>query len=261
MRLVRFRQHERVAAGRLEGDEIIVLEHDIFHPDEETGERVALRSVQLLSPVEPSKVIGVGWNYVGHANELGQLQPTDPLIFLKAPSAIVGPDQPVMRPAFSQRLSYEGELVAVIGRDCRDLTPENALDAVFGWTCGNDITDRDIQKAEVQYARSKSFDTFCPLGPWVETDFDYTTALIETSVNGQVVQSGSTDLMIHKVPDILAWCSRSLTLRAGDVIMTGTPKGVGLLEPGDDVEVHIPGIGRLSNAIVAEPSRAQATAV
>jgi 2-keto-4-pentenoate hydratase/2-oxohepta-3-ene-1,7-dioic acid hydratase in catechol pathway len=255
MRLLRVRHEGRDLAARLEGDEVVILADDIFHPDDVTTERVPLSAVQLLPPVTPSKVVAVGWNYVGHAGELGELQPSDPLIFLKAPSSVVGPDTPVVCPSFSNKVSYEGELVAVIGRDCRDLQPEDALDAVFGWTCGNDVTDREIQKNEVQYARSKSFDTFCPIGPWIETEFDHGTARIETSVNGRVVQSGSADLMIHKVPEILVWCSRAITLRQGDVIMTGTPQGVGLLQPGDEVEVHIPGIGRLRNTVVAEAAR------
>lgn len=234
------------------GDQLAVLGGDIFNPEGPTGEVIDLAAVRLLVPVTPSKVFGVGWNYVGHADELGQLQPSDPLVFLKAPSAIVGPDECIVRPAFSMRTSYEGELVAVIGRECRNLQEDEALAAVLGWTCGNDVTDRDIQKSEVQFARSKSFDTFCPLGPWIETDFDFTSARIETRVNGELVQSGTTDLMIHTVPKLLAWISRAITLLPGDVIMTGTPKGVGLLEPGDVVEVTIPGIGTLRNSVASE---------
>ena len=253
MKLARFMASGRVGIGRVEDDTLLELEgDDILRAGPATGRRLALDSVRLLAPVQPSKVLAVGWNYVGHAAELEELQPADPLVFLKAPSAVIGPGEPIVRPGFSSKLSYEGELAAVIGRRCTNLAEDEALGAIFGWTCGNDVTDRDIQKAEVQYARSKSFDTFCPLGPWVETDFDFRMAIIETRVNGALVQAGTTELMIHKIPKLLAWASRAITFEPGDVILTGTPKGVGLIEPGDLVEVTIPGIGTLTNSVVTE---------
>ena len=253
MKLARFLTADRVGIGRIEDDTIVELAgDDILGAGPPTGRRHAVDAVRLLAPVQPSKVVAVGWNYVGHAAELEEIQPADPLVFLKAPSAVIGPGEPIVRPSFSSKLSYEGELVAVIGRRCTNLDEADALSAVFGWTCGNDVTDRDIQKAEVQYARSKSFDTFCPLGPWVDTDFDYRSAAIETRVNGTLVQSGTTALMIHKIPKLLAWASRAITFEPGDVIFTGTPKGVGLIEPGDLVEVTIPGIGTLRNSVVTE---------
>jgi 2-keto-4-pentenoate hydratase/2-oxohepta-3-ene-1,7-dioic acid hydratase in catechol pathway len=252
MRLARFTHDGREGVAEVAADRLTVLSGGLIDPGPATGETFDLSEVRLLPPVVPSKVFGVGWNYVGHADELGHLQPSDPLVFLKAPSAIVGPDQPIVRPEFSTRMSYEGELVAVIGKECTNLREEEALDVVLGWTCGNDVTDRDIQEREVQFARSKSFNTFCPLGPWVETNLDLATARIETRINGELVQSGSTDLMIHTVPKLLVWVSRAITLLPGDVIMTGTPKGVGLLEPGDVVEVTIPGIGTLRNPVIAE---------
>lgn len=258
MRLVRFRRTGEAdeLSGRLVDDKIHVLRGDIFDPDDLTGETVGLSGAELRAPVVPSKVVGIGWNYVGHADELGYLQPSDPLMFLKAPSAIIGPTDQIVRPAFANALSYEGELVVVIGDDCVDVAADDAFAHIYGWTCGNDVTDREIQKGDVQYARSKSFDTFCPLGPWVETEFDHTTAHIETRVNGELRQSGGAGLMIHKIPEIIAWVSRAITLRRGDIIMTGTPQGVGLIEPGDLVEVSIAGIGSLSNAVV---SNAQST--
>lgn len=252
MRLARFRQEEREGIAEVVDDDLVLLDGDIVHPGAPTGETIRLSDVQLLAPVVPSKVLGVGWNYVGHADELGHLQPSDPLVFLKAPSAVVGPDEPIVRPAFSKRMGYEGELVAVIGKRSRNLREEDALNAVLGWTCGNDVTDRDIQQSDVQFARSKSFDSFCPIGPWIETDFDLASVRIETRVNGKLVQAGSIQLMIHPVPKLLAWISRAITLLPGDVVMTGTPKGVGLLEPGDVAEVTIPGIGTLRNSVVAE---------
>jgi 2-keto-4-pentenoate hydratase/2-oxohepta-3-ene-1,7-dioic acid hydratase in catechol pathway len=245
-----------VHSGELVDNQIHVLAGDIFGASERTGETVALGEVELRAPVVPSKVVAIGWNYVGHADELGVLQPTDPLMFLKAPSAVIGPNDDIVRPKFSSQLSYEGELVAVIGDECVDVPAEEALDHIFGWTVGNDVTDREIQKGEVQYARSKSFNTFCPLGPWVDTDFDSTSFHIETRVNGDLTQSGGIELMIHKVPEIIAWVSRAITLQRGDVIMTGTPKGVGILQPGDHVCVSIEGLGSLCNAVVEEDESA-----
>lgn len=255
MRLLRFRRRGDTAehAGRLVDNEIQVLAGDIFDPDRLTGDTVSLDDVELRAPVVPSKVVAIGWNYVGHADELGYLQPSDPLMFLKATSAIIGPNDDIVRPEFVNTLSYEGELVLVIGDDCVDVPADEALDHVYGWTVGNDVTDREIQKREVQYARSKSFNTFCPLGPWVDTDFDHSAFKIETRVNGELTQSGGIDLMIHRVPELVAWVSQAITLHRGDVIMTGTPEGVGLIEPGDEVEVLIPGLGSLCNAVIEQP--------
>jgi len=254
MRLLRFRKpgESTDRAGRLESDQIHVLAGDIFDSAAETGEVVPLAAVDLCPPVAPSKIVAIGWNYVGHADELGYLQPGDPLMFLKAPSALIGPNDDIVRPGFSKQLSYEGELVAVIGDDCVNVPPDEAFNHIYGWTVGNDVTDREIQKGEVQYARSKSFDTFCPIGPWVDTKFDHTSFNIETRVNDELTQSGGADLMIHKIPEIVAWVSRAITLRRGDIIMTGTPRGVGIIEPGDQVEVTIGSLGSLCNAVVEE---------
>jgi 2-keto-4-pentenoate hydratase/2-oxohepta-3-ene-1,7-dioic acid hydratase in catechol pathway len=213
---------------------------------------VPLAAAHLVAPVEPSKIVCIGRNYAAHAAELGNEVPKEPLMFLKPPSSIVGSEEPIVLTAYSQRVEHEGELAIVIGRRCSQLRDsDDALSCVLGYTCLNDVTARDIQKSDVQFTRGKGFDTFCPVGPHIETELDATNVLVETRVNGAVRQSGNTSLMIYPCAFLVRWISRMMTLYPGDVIATGTPAGVGPLVAGDAVEVSVTGIGVLRNPVHA----------
>jgi 2-keto-4-pentenoate hydratase/2-oxohepta-3-ene-1,7-dioic acid hydratase in catechol pathway len=213
-----------------------------------------LEDVRLLAPVLPrSKVIGIGRNYAKHAAELGNDVPAEPLFFLKPNTSVVGPGDPVFYPPQTSDLHYEGELAVVIGRICRDVPAERATDVIHGYTIANDVTARDLQRSDDQWTRAKGFDSFCPLGPWVETDLDPQTFVdgvrVRTYLNGDVVQDGSTADMVFDIPTLVAHVSSVMTLLPGDVILTGTPEGVGPMQVGDEVEVAIDGLGALTNPI------------
>jgi len=206
-------------------------------------------SVSLLAPVQPSKIICIGRNYVAHAREHDSEVPEVPLLFLKPPSSVIGPDDSIILPPQSQQVEHEAELVAVIAKRGRWISPEEALDHLLGYTVGNDITARDLQRRDGQWTRAKGFDTFCPIGPWIETDFDPSDALITCYVNGEMRQMASTRDMVFSVRQLIAYASSVMTLNSGDILFTGTPAGIGPLEPGDIVEVTIEGIGTLRNAV------------
>jgi 2-keto-4-pentenoate hydratase/2-oxohepta-3-ene-1,7-dioic acid hydratase in catechol pathway len=217
-----------------------------------TDEEHRLSDVRLLAPVLPrSKVVGIGRNYAAHAAEMGSEVPSEPLMFLKPNTSVVGPNDPVFYPRQSQEVHYEGELAVVIGRICRDVPLESVADVIFGYTIGNDVTARDLQRGDVQFTRAKGFDSFCPLGPWVETELDVTDLRVRTFLNGDVVQDGSTKDMIFDVPALVAHVSSVMTLLPGDVILTGTPEGVGPMQVGDEVDVVIERLGTLTNKVVA----------
>ena len=202
-------------------------------------------------PASPSKIICVGRNYADHAKELGNEVPTAPLLFLKAPSAIISSGDAIIIPPQSDQVEHEGELAVVIGRDCKNIRDdEDPFKYVLGYACLNDVTARDIQRTDVQFTRGKSFDTFCPIGPHVETDLDVSDIRVTTSVNGEIKQDGRTSQMVFPVDFLLRYISRHMTLLAGDVIATGTPSGVSKLNPGDVCEVTIEGIGTLTNGVV-----------
>lgn len=211
-----------------------------------------LESIRLLPPVQPSKIICVGRNYLAHAKEHGAEVPEVPLIFLKPPSSIIGPDDPIILPPQSEQVEHEAELVVVLSKSGRWIPAEEALDYVFGYTIGNDVTARDLQFRDDQWTRAKGFDTFCPLGPWVETEFDPADSVITCHVNGEMRQMASTRDMVFNVRQLIAFASSVMTLNQGDILMTGTPAGVGPLSPGDTVEVTIEGIGTLSNPVAEE---------
>lgn len=213
-----------------------------------------LESIRLLSPTLPGKIIGVGMNYAAHAREHGTEVPEIPLIFLKPPSAVIGPDEPIVLPPQSQQVEHEAELVAVIGKRGRWLSPDESLDYILGYTVGNDVTARDLQRKDGQWTRSKGFDTFCPIGPWIETDFDPADSLITCHVNGVMRQMSSTRDMIFNVRQLIAYISSVMTLEPGDLVMTGTPAGVGPLQDGDLVEVTIEGLGTLHNPVINRDS-------
>jgi 2-keto-4-pentenoate hydratase/2-oxohepta-3-ene-1,7-dioic acid hydratase in catechol pathway len=249
MRLVRFRFADRIATGVVEGDLVRVLRGTFFEDPLPTGEEIPLDDVRLLAPVLPSKVLAVGKNYAAHAAEFGGEVPEEPLIFMKPSTAVSGPGDLIPLPAISRRVDYEGELAVVMGRLARNVPTEEAGKYVLGYTCGNDVTLRDLQKKDGQWTRAKGFDGSCPLGPWIETELDPMDVRIETRVNGETRQFASTADMVFGVATLIAFVTASMTLLPGDVILTGTPEGVGPLGPGDRVEVEIEGIGVLSNTV------------
>jgi 2-keto-4-pentenoate hydratase/2-oxohepta-3-ene-1,7-dioic acid hydratase in catechol pathway len=223
----------------------------LYQPVAPTGVRVPLEDARLLAPVIPrSKVVGIGRNYAEHAAELGNEVPAEPLLFLKPNTSVIGPGDPVVMPRQSQNVHYEGELAVVIGRICKDVPVARVPDVVYGYTCGNDVTARDLQRSDGQWARAKGFDTFCPLGPWIETELDPSDLRVTTRRDGELVQDGRTSQMIHDVARLVAHVSAAFTLLPGDVLLTGTPAGVGPVEAGQRVEVEIEGIGSLSNPFV-----------
>jgi 2-keto-4-pentenoate hydratase/2-oxohepta-3-ene-1,7-dioic acid hydratase in catechol pathway len=214
-----------------------------------------LADVRLLAPVIPrSKVVAVGKNYAAHAAEMGGEPPAEPLLFLKPNTAVIGPGDQIFYPPQSERVDHEGELAVVIGRICRDVPPEQATDVILGYTIANDVTARDLQKRDVQFTRAKGFDSFCPLGPWIETDLDphdfAEGRRVQTHLNGDLKQDGTTQDLIFDIPTLVAYITSVMTLLPGDVILTGTPEGVGPMQPGDEVEVSIEGLGALTNTVV-----------
>ncbi len=262
MRIARFAVDGQVSFGVVEGppssagpdpSELVVatIEGHPFGPFAFTGERHALPSVRLLAPVLPSKVVCIGKNYADHAAEMGAEAPASPVVFLKPSTSVVGPGEAVRLPRDSERVDHEAELAIVVGRLCRDVPRERALDVVLGYTCGNDVTARDHQRADGQWARGKSHDTFCPLGPWVETELDVRDVGVQCRVDGELRQDGRTAQLLHDVPSVIAWITAFMTLLPGDVVLTGTPAGVGPLTPGSSVDVSVEGIGTLTNPVVA----------
>jgi 2-keto-4-pentenoate hydratase/2-oxohepta-3-ene-1,7-dioic acid hydratase in catechol pathway len=255
MRIVRYSRQGDVGFGILEGDTVAPISPHPFGAFEYTGERLDAGEVRLLAPVLPSKVVAVGRNYAEHARELGNEVPPEPVIFLKPSTSVIGPGDPIVRPEGVGRVDYEGELAVIVGKLIRRLEPADAIQAVLGFTCANDVTARDLQRADGQWTRAKGFDTFCPLGPWIETDLDSSDLAISTLVNGETRQQARTSQLEHGVADLLAFVSRVMTLLPGDVLLTGTPAGVGPLQAGDRVEVEVEGVGVLANEVVAEPAR------
>lgn len=222
----------------------------MFSGFDTTDERIPLADVKLLAPVIPrSKVVAVGRNYREHAAELGNEAPSEPLLFLKPNTSVIGPGDTIVRPSQSSQVDFEGELAIVIGSIAKNVPEADAASVVFGYTVANDVTARDLQEKDGQWARAKGFDTFCPLGPVIETEFEVASQGIETRVNGEVRQSGRLDEMVHSVASVIAYASAVFTLLPGDVILTGTPAGVGPIMAGDTVEVTVEGIGTLSNPV------------
>ena len=215
-----------------------------------TGVRFPLADVRLLAPILPSKVVCIGKNYADHAREMGGEPPDEPVIFLKPSTAVCGPGDPIQRPVLlSERVDFEGELAVVIGRLCRQVPADRVADVIFGYTCANDVTARDLQARDGQWTRAKGFDTFCPLGPWIETDVDPADLELSTVLNGDVKQHSRTSLLLHGVQALIVFVSQVMTLLPGDVLLTGTPAGIGPMDKGDQVSVTIEGIGTLSNPV------------
>jgi 2-keto-4-pentenoate hydratase/2-oxohepta-3-ene-1,7-dioic acid hydratase in catechol pathway len=253
MRLVRFRYGDRIATGAIDAgsDDIRILRGTFFEDPIPTGEQVPLADVRLLAPILPSKLVCVGRNYAAHAAEWGMDVPEEPLLFLKPSTAVLGPGDPIQLLPISKRVDYEGELAVVVGRLARGVRAEDAYRYILGYTCANDVTLRDLQKMDDQWARAKGFDGSCPLGPWIETDLDPSEIFLQTRVNGEVRQQATTTDMVFGVAELIEYITEFMTLLPGDVLLTGTPEGVGRLSDGDVVEVEIDGIGTLSNPVVA----------
>jgi len=253
MKICRFRKSGQVLHGLVANDVVQVLRGSIFEPFALTETIYPLKEVELLAPCEPGKIVAIGRNYRDHAAEFGHDVPAEPLLFLKPSTAVIGPGQAVVLPAISQRVDFEGELGVVIKRTARRLGPqENPLDYVLGYTAALDITARDLQKKDGQFTRAKGFDTFAPMGPWIETALNPADAALETRVNGEVRQSASTRQLIFPVDFLIRFIAEVMTLRPGDVIFTGTPAGVGPLHPGDHVEVRVRELGALAVPVVAQ---------
>jgi 2-keto-4-pentenoate hydratase/2-oxohepta-3-ene-1,7-dioic acid hydratase in catechol pathway len=252
MRLLRFRSGTRIATGAIvEDDTIRVLEGTFFERPLPTGEEVPLAEIELLAPVLPSKIVAVGKNYAAHAAEFGMSVPEEPLLFLKPSTAVIGPGDPIPLLPISRRVDFEGELAVVIGRLARFVKAEEAGLYILGHTIANDVTLRDLQKTDDQWARAKGFDGSCPLGPWIETDLDPTDVFLQTRVNGEPRQQATTSDMVFGIAELIEYITSFMTLLPGDVLLTGTPEGVGKLEPGDVVEVDVDGIGVLSNPVAS----------
>jgi 2-keto-4-pentenoate hydratase/2-oxohepta-3-ene-1,7-dioic acid hydratase in catechol pathway len=267
MRIARYALGDEVSYGVVDGEPagqangsagagltVAELAGHPFGPGAEvslTARRHAVEDVRLLAPVLPSKIVAIGRNYLEHAREFGNEPPSEPLIFLKPSTAVIGPVDAIVRPdRLSKRVDFEGELAIVFGRLCRDVPRERVPEVIFGYTCANDVTARDLQKSDGQWSRAKGFDTFCPLGPWLETDLDPADLQLTTAVNDEVKQDSRTSLLIHDIPTLVSYVTAVMTMLPGDVLLTGTPAGVGPLAAGDSVAVTIEGIGTLTNRVI-----------
>jgi len=261
MRIVRFTDGTKKARyGMVEGDRIVVAAGDPIKGLKRTGASVPLAGVKLVAPVEPVNVLCIGQNYKAHVEEGGDKLPKAPILFMKTTTAVIGPDEPVVIPKIAPtEVDYEAELALVIGKTARHVPESRALDYVLGYTCAHDVSARDCQRNDGQWVRAKSFETFCPIGPWLETELNPANVRVRGRLNGQTMQDGSTSLMIFSIPFVISYLSRGMTLLPGTLLLTGTPAGVGFarkppvwLKPGDVFEVEVEGIGTLSNPVVEE---------
>lgn len=248
MKIGRFIYQNKIAWGILDNDRIKMLGSPPFY-ELKVNKEISYLEVKLLAPVEPSKIVLVGLNYKDHAQELGMEVPQEPIIFLKPPSAVIGPDEDIVYPRGVNRLNYEAELAVVIKKKCKDVKVDEADDFILGYMCLNDVTARDLQKKDAQWTRAKGFDTFCPIGPWIETELNPKNLKICSYLNGKLRQNSSSSNFIFSIPELISFISRIMTLYPGDIISTGTPPGVGEMHPGDIIEVEIEGIGRLKNYV------------
>lgn len=258
MRFIRYVENNEstVRIGWIYQDWVGEIEGNMFTEYRRAEARTPLEKVRLIAPILPGKIIGVGWNYVDHAKEFDRPLPEVPTVFLKPVSAVIGTGEGVVLPPIAAQVEHESELAIVIGRRAKNVLAETAKSYIFGYTIGNDITARDLQKKDDTWARAKGFDTFCPLGPWIETEFEPADAMISCSVNSNLRQMASTRDMIFPVNSLIAYISSIMTLEPGDVILTGTPAGPAKLESGDIIEASIEGIGRLVNPVVSGPTAA-----
>ena len=249
-KIVRVRTpQEQVVWGKMTAETINILTGAPWDGGKQSGESIAAADATLLAPVEPSKVVCIGLNYHAHvkASYSADEAPERPLIFLKPPSSIIGPEEKIVHPTVSERVDYEAELGVVIGRKAKNVSEDDAEQYIYGFTCVNDVTARDLQKADGQWSRAKGFDTFCPVGPWIVTDYDYSDVLVEGILNEKVMQSGRTAQMIFRIPFLISYISSVMTLMPGDIISTGTPSGIAPMKAGDRIEVRIEKLGSLIN--------------
>ncbi|MEJ7726586.1 MAG: fumarylacetoacetate hydrolase family protein [Actinomycetes bacterium] len=257
MRIARFSFGDDIKFGvvaAIGDDEVVapIVGDPLYVPIQPAGDPIPLADVRLLAPVIPrSKIVGIGRNYADHAAEMGNEVPASLLLFLKPNTSVIGPGEPITYPPFSENVHFEAELAVVIGRVCKDVPAARVPEVIFGYTCANDVTARDLQQSDGQWARAKGFDSACPLGPWIETELDPADLAVTCTVNGELRQDGRTSQMVRDVVELVTYASSAFTLLPGDVILTGTPAGVGPLEPGDQVAVTVEGIGTLTNRVVS----------
>jgi len=249
MKIVRFRHEDEIGYGVLKGDEISLVDGNVFGVFHIGDRKLALDDVRLLAPCEPGKAVCIGLNYVDHAAELNMDLPAEPLMFLKPSTSVCGPGDTIVYPAMTENLHYEAELGIVIGKRCKAVSEEEAGECILGYTCANDVTARDLQARDGQWTRCKSFDTFLPIGPCIDTRFKPDSAAIRLTLNGEEKQSSDISNFIFKVPRLISFVSQVMTLLPGDVIITGTPPGIGPMERGDVVRVEIEGLGVLENVV------------
>lgn len=248
MRVLRVQYQNHTFYASLQGDELMCLNKNLG-----LARPIPLREVAVVPPVMPTKIICAAVNYRGHAKEMDKPVPDEPVMFLKPPSAVIGTGMPIMLPTASKRVEYEAELAVIMGKSCRNLEPDDVAEHIFGYACANDVTARDLQKKDGQNCRAKGFDSFCPIGPWIETQVPDPSALsITTRVNGNLVQQGNTKDMVFAPFELISRISKVMTLQPGDVVLTGTPEGVGPLAHGDEVRVEIENVGILINRVIAE---------
>jgi 2-keto-4-pentenoate hydratase/2-oxohepta-3-ene-1,7-dioic acid hydratase in catechol pathway len=259
VRIARFAHPEGFAFGTVEGDgdgaTVAEVREHPFGPLDFTGRRWALEDVRLLAPVLPTKVVCIGKNYADHVKEMGGDEPpAAPVLFIKPSTTVIGPNDAIRRPVDSNRVDFEGELAAVMGTVVRDVPRDRALDMVLGYTCANDVTARDQQQADGQWTRGKGHDSFCPVGPWIETELSPADLAIQTELDGELRQNSRTSLLLHDVATLISYISHVMTLLPGDVVLTGTPAGVGPMQAGQKVSVSIEGIGTLTNPVINRES-------
>ena len=252
MKIIRAKYQEETFYAVLEGETVFPLSGLPYGEIARDGRSLPLAQVKLLAPCEPSKIVAVGLNYLDHIREMNDPMPEEPVIFLKPSTAVIGPEEAIVAPKRSARVDFEAELAAVICKPCRSIAPEDADACILGYTCLNDVTARDLQPLDGQWTRAKGFDTFAPMGPWIETEFDPYNAPIESVLNGETQQKANTGMMMRGARELVAFASSVMTLLPGDVVTLGTPEGVGPMQPGDVIEVRIGGIGTLKNTVKAE---------
>lgn len=252
MKIMRAEYRNSVSYCVLDDKIVKFIKGEPFEHIEYTGETAQISDVTVLAPTTPSKIVAIGKNYHAHAMEMNEGEPVEPLVFLKPSTCVIADRENIVYPKISKRVDYEGELCVVIGKRCRNVKASDALNYVFGYTCLNDVTARDIQKSDPQWTRGKGFDTFCPIGPCIETQIDASDLAISTALNGKTVQASRTSCMTHNIPKLIEYISRVMTLLPGDCIATGTPEGIGSMQCGDTVSVTIEGIGTLTNFVTEE---------
>jgi len=251
VKICRFEYNGQAFKGIITNDEIQIVQNEDNEYCSLLGKKIALDKVRMLKPVKPSKVVAVGLNYLEHIDEMGHgYVPNDPVLFIKTSSCVIGPMDNIILPKESERVDFEAELGVVIGKECNNVSPSDAKDYIYGYTCLNDVTARDLQRKDGQWTRGKGFRTFCPIGPYIETELDPGNVRVQGILNGEIKQDSTTNLLIKNVYELVSYISGIMTLLPGDIIATGTPKGVSPMKSGDTIEITIEGIGTLKNTII-----------